>query len=255
LKKIIQIITYSDSTALPRPEFVGPDSTWPQKLLHSLQIEFPENKFVLENRSRGGIKIKEILSLIRSDYSYFSKTKSLQTSNEYITIIILAAGIVDGSPQPITFKLKLIGKIPYVGPHFWRLLRIPLIKFRPQIQLFWKFTPTKKKRFRKSLDLIKKTLQKYNGINLIIDTPTPHSQLAHRSPGIHESIKKFNLIRKKVFEKNDAFIIIKTNDFSDDLYISSEDGHHYSNPGHEFISRLAFVEIREKLRSLQKSKN
>ena len=250
MKKIIQIITYSDSTALPRPGFVGPDSTWPQKLLHCLQIEFPENKFILENRSKGGIKIQEILSLIRSDYSYFSKTEFTQTNNENYTIVILAAGIVDGSPQPITFKLKLIGKIPYIGPHLWRLLRIPLIKFRPQIQLIWKFTPTNKKRFSKSLESIKKILQKYNGINLIIDTPIPHSQLTNRSPGIHKSIAKFNLIRKKVFEKNDIFLIIKTKDFTDDLYISSEDGHHYSNLGHEFISSLLFAEIREKVRSL-----
>ena len=240
-KSLIQILICSDSTALPRGTFVGVESILPEILLGQLKSEFPRHKFILINSSQGGIKVDRILELIQHDYPYFYTDKYMNENLK--TVIILSIGVVDGSPQPITYKLKFISKIPYLGVPAWSAIKKILVKSRPSIQKIWKYTPTKLNKFRNKLKFIKGIFESYQGIILIVDTPEPHPSLQRRSPGIHKSIRQFNSAKQSIFENQDNFIIVNIKEFDGESYISAQDGHHYSIKGHKTMANMVFKKI------------
>ena len=241
-KGLIQVLIYSDSTALPRGLLVGVKSIWPEILLAQLKSEFPRYEFILINRSQGGIKVDQILELIQRDYPYFYTDKDMNKNLK--TVIILSIGIVDGSPQPITYKLKFISKIPYLGIPAWSAIKKLLIKSRPSIQRIWNYTPTKLNKFRNKLKVIKGIFESYQGIIIVVDTPEPHPALRTRSPGIHESIRQFNSAKQSIFENQDNFTIVNIKEFNEESYISAQDGHHYSIKGHKTMANMIFKKIK-----------
>jgi hypothetical protein len=234
----INILIYSDSTALPRPNSVVLDQTWPHVLRRLLEGKLINTSVELINRSFGGINIKKTYLNILHDVQYFGRpTKDLTGTK---SIIILAIGIVDASPQPITYKLKKISIIPKIGPRIWGKLKIVLSKKRPQIQKIWSYNTTKKKVFLKYLQKINYQLSKFN-FDLIVyaETPNTHTNLEKRSPGISTSIDNYNSIKLENIEGQKNFVYLGFEQFNDNFFENETDGHHFSRLGHaKFAEKL-----------------
>ncbi len=227
----INIFIYSDSTALPRQNSVALDQTWPQVLRRLLEGKLINTSVELTNRSFGGINIKKTYLNILHDVQYFGRPTKDPTGTK--NIIILAIGIVDASPQPITYKLKKISTIPKIGPRIWGKLKIVLSKKRPQIQKIWSYNTTNKKVFLKYLEKIKYQLSKFNfDLIVYVETPNTHTNLEKRSPGISASIEIYNSMKLENIKDQKKFVFLSLEQFDDNFFENENDGHHFSRLGH-----------------------
>ena len=228
------ISIYSDSTAMPRKNQTPVSDTWPHLLVTNLEEKL-QQEVILLNRSFRGYKLHELLSVFKLDMGYYYDYKSINQNNSK-TICIFTSGIVDGSPRPITYKLKKLDKVPFVG----KCLLVKAIgflhKFRPIIQQKFSYTPVKLDSFASDLSELGNVTKNLDITLLLIETPLPHEFIDSRSPGITASIKKFNATKKDIASRFNHFNYIEFGDsFRSDMYVSKEDGHHFNKEGHLFF--------------------
>jgi hypothetical protein len=228
------ISVYSDSTALPRKNLTPLSDTWPYLLETNLEEKLQQEVIFL-NRSFGGYKLHELLSLFKLDMGYYYDDKSINQNNSK-TICIFTSGIVDGSPRPISYKLKKLDKVLFIG----KFLSVKVVgflqKFRPVIQQKFSYTPVNLDSFASDLSELGNVTKNLDVTLLLIETALPHEFLESRSPGITASIKKFNAIKKDSASRFNHFHYIEFGDsFRSDMYVSKEDGHHFNKEGHIFF--------------------
>jgi hypothetical protein len=236
------IAVYSDSTALPRRGLIPVDQTWPNILSSKLLMQYEKECFFL-NRSFGGITFEELIELFRRDSAYYfdlNKSKDLA----FQSICIFTSGIVDGSPWPITYRLKFLSRIPFIGSSLWKHIGSYLSKFRPLIQSRFAYTPVSIAKFSIELRKLAEISDSLDIFVILLETPMPHSNLEIRSPGILKSIKKFNTAKEKIANSFEQIQYVKLSEFfADDLYISAEDGHHFNITGHGLVADILSNEI------------
>ena len=221
--RVETIIVYSDSTMFPRGKFVTTKHIWPNLLKESA-----DNVVI---RGMGGITSTEILNLIRRDAMYFSLNED---SVEKI-IVILAFGIVDVAPQPLTYKLKTIERFPVYGKHIWRVLSLALKPLRPKIQRYLSYQLVPPAKFWKNLLAINNVISNTNCEIILLETPMPSQLVLKRSPGLEKAVVSLNLLKKEFCVSNGLSLIqVPVNPPVD--YISQEDGHHFSIAGHKLVA-------------------
>jgi hypothetical protein len=233
--KFDAVIVYSDSTSLPRVEFVKPAETWP-----SFLNSYSDAIYV---RSRGGITSKQILRMLKEDSIYLS-----HSSKEYLrTLVIFAFGIVDCAPQPITYRLKIIQRLPFIGRVIWRLIRPTLIKCRKEIQGVLSYRPISPKRFRTNLIKMIESIENPRSQIIVIGTPIPSNFVLNRSPGFFESVILYNKIKEEVSSKYKNVIFVDMGRFITNGYISEKDGHHFSEIGHRNFADILLKKLDSKI--------
>lgn len=232
--KVETIIVYSDSTMFPRGNFVTPKYIWPNLLKESA-----DNVFI---RGMGGITSTEILNLIKRDAMYFS----LNEDSVEKMIVILAFGIVDVAPQPLTYKLKIIERVPIYGNHIWRLLSLVLKPLRPKIQRYLRYQLVPPPKFWKNLLAISHVISNTNCEIILLETPMPSQLVLKRSPGLEKAIVSLNQLKKEFCVSNGLSLIqVPVNPAVD--YISQEDGHHFSIAGHKLVASrvVSYLEMKK----------
>lgn len=231
------ISVYSDSTAIPRRDLVPLAGTWPEILVSNLRRQNANEIFLL-NRSFGGVEFNVLLELFNKDSKYYY---NLNSSNcfDFGSICIFTSGIVDGSPRPITYKLKILNKIPFLGNRLWNKIANYLHRYRPWIQSRFSYTPVSLKKYSVDLGKLAEVAKNLNIYVLLMETPTPHSRLELRSPGILKSIFDFNEIKRQTASSYENIEFVKVSDsFIEDYYISEDDGHHFNYEGHLAIAEI-----------------
>ena len=217
------IIVYSDSTMFPRGNLVTTKYIWPNLLKESA-----DNVVI---RGMGGITSTEILKLIKRDAMYFS----LNEDSVEKMIVILAFGIVDVAPQPLTYKLKIVERVPIYGHHIWRVLSLVLKPLRPKIQRYLRYQLVPPAKFRKNLLEISRIISNTNCEIILLETPMPSELVLQRSPGLEKAIASLNQLKKEFCaSKGLSLIKVPVNSLVD--YISQEDGHHFSIAGHKLVA-------------------
>lgn len=231
------ISVYSDSTAIPRRNLIHLSETWPEILVSNLR-EKSEHEIFLLNRSFGGIEFSELLKLFNKDSKYYyNQDKS--NCFDFASICIFTSGIVDGSPRPITYKLKVLNKIPFIGTWLWSKTLDYLHAYRPSIQSRFSYTPVSIKKFSRELNNLVAIAKDLNIYVILLETPPPHSHLELRSPGILNSIQDFNKIKNQTASSLKNVKFVKLSDFfNDNNYISEDDGHHFNYQGHLAIAEV-----------------
>ena len=248
------ISIYSDSTAIPRRALISIAETWPEILASMYRTKFGKEFFFI-NRSFGGIQFKELLKLFKRDSKYYFNDRNANDLNSQ-SICVFTSGIVDGAPRPITYKLKLLSKIPFVGPKLWGSIVGYLSKFRPKIQSHFAYTTVPINEFRIDLQDLAQISLNLNIFVILLETPMPHSNLELRSPGIIQSIKTFNTTKKIIASSYEHIRYVELADsFNEELYLSAEDGHHFNVAGHTLIADILYLEILDILDILKRTEN
>jgi hypothetical protein len=225
------IYVYTDSTGFPRGNLVPAHETWPMYLR-----KYADNLYV---RGRGGITIRETLQNIKNDSFYFA----FREKSAHKILIILAFGIVDCAPQPITYKLSKLAYIPFIGRYVWRALSKLIKPHRPIIQKFWSYQNTSIKQFKKTLIKILVSISNPNCQIIILSTPLPSKLVLSRSPGFETAIDKYNNIKKVVSKLYPRVTYLELLINRDKAYISEKDGHHFSGTGHQEIAQQVLKHI------------
>lgn len=215
------IYIYSDSTAFPRPDEVRAADTWP--------FLITEHDTIVYLRGFGGATSTDLLNLIERDSFYFGFTSSKQRA-----ALIFAAGIVDCAPRPITYKLKIISKVPLIGKTMWGMLQRLLHPYRPAIQRIAHYKLVSNHKIEKNLRKIERLVTNPEMQILIIETPTPAEFVLERSPHFRKNVAKINDIKLKICSSNQRNIFVKLQLNDPECYI--EDGHHLSVKGHTIVS-------------------
>lgn len=219
------IYIYTDSTGFPRGNLVFAHETWPMHLR-----KLANNLYV---RGRGGITIRETLQTMNNDSFYFS----FREKSAHKMLVILAFGIVDCAPQPITYKLSKLAEIPFIGRYIWRVLSKLMKPYRPRIQRIWSYQRTSTNAFRRTLMKILVSISNPNCQILILSTPLPSKNVLSRSPGFKISIEKYNDIKKVISSLYPRVTYLQLQINQDKAYISEKDGHHFSKEGHQDIAQ------------------
>lgn len=234
--KIEELIIYGDSTSLPRPlDSVEVSDTWYWKLR-----EFENFNFKIENRSVGGVTISKIYSNILNDAHYLFPQGNKSNNQK---LVILNIGVVDSGIHPISYKLKIVQKLPFIGLYLWFVLSKILRPSRAKIQKLWSYSLTTPKKFTRDLNRIIIFLTEREVEVCLLQTPIPHKNLDKRSPGFRENVVKYNSIKKDLSKKHPNIHYIELDKFMDAYYVSENDGHHFSEKGHSYI----FNEIKSKV--------
>jgi hypothetical protein len=226
--EIAEIIVYGDSTSLPRPtDQVFLANTWYWRILSHSKFQLS-----LENRSEGGIGIFNVHRKILNDSHYLFPKNDLTNNSK---LVILNIGVVDAAVHPITYKLKIVSKVPFFGKYLWYVLSKILNPSRAFIQNIWSYRTTNPDTFARIFTKIIRFLLERNCKVCVILTPIPHLNLDLRSPGFRKNVAKYNEIKRSIVDKFPNVLLVSVDEFKDSHYVSEHDGHHYSQLGHEYI--------------------
>ncbi|CAN2169888.1 SGNH_hydrolase domain containing protein [Candidatus Nanopelagicaceae bacterium] len=219
------IYIYADSTAFPRSLSVRPEDSWPMKITQKQDLMYL--------RGFGGATSSELVSLMERDSIYFGFRED---RSECEDIVIFCAGIVDVAPRPITYKLKVLTKIPVFGPKIWIAIGMLLRRHRVLIQRIARYKLVSYRQYRKNLKKITKIITNKNIRILITETPIPSGYVLNRSPYFKSNVEKLNQLKLQETEWNPRLEFIRLEIDEERQYVSREDGHHFSAKGHEVVS-------------------
>ena len=219
------IYVYADSTAFPRALSVRPEDSWPMKITQSQDLVYL--------RGFGGATSSDLVSLMERDSTYFGFREDWSECDD---IVIFSAGIVDVAPRPITYKLKVVTKIPVLGPKIWIAISVILRKHRVSIQRIARYKLVSYRQYRKNLRKISKIITNTNIRILITETPIPSGYVLDRSPYFRSNVEKLNQLKLRETEWNPRLEFISLGIDEEGHYVSREDGHHFSVKGHQVVS-------------------
>jgi hypothetical protein len=234
--KNVYLYFYTDSVAFPRIENQTLEQVWPFLLKDRLEAEHGVRVYPCF-RGLGGATIDEIRSIFLRDIGYFRGQ-----GNDTASIVIFNTGVVDAAPQPFTFFLRKIAKIPLIGPRFWRQVEKPLIQNRAFLQKIWWYRRTTPERFRHIFSQMIRQVKRLQMEAISIDTPLTPVSMESRSPGLRESINYYNAIK----HENTDVSHIAMDWVQDRHYL--EDGHHFKCEGHWMLADQLLEAVKDLLR-------
>jgi hypothetical protein len=232
MTKIVYLYFYTDSVAFPRIEDQALEQTWPFILKDRLETECDVRIYPCL-RGLGGATISEICRILLRDIGYFRG----QMDNT-VSIVIFNTGIVDAAPQPFTYCLRKIARIPFIGPKIWHYVQKPLISNRVLLQRIWWYRQTTPWHFRYVFNRMIRQVKRLNMEAVSIDTPMTPLSLEARSPGLLESIRQYNSIKH---DNTDATHVAM--DWVNDAHYL-EDGHHFNLEGHQLLAGCLLQTVR-----------
>ena len=225
ISELEALYVYTDSTGFPRSNEVSLAQTWP------ILLSVTGLPYMI--RGRAGYSSKDVLKNILDDAFYFSFERSAQNGK---IAVVLFFGIVDAAPRPITYKLKILSKIPFIGRKIWsKFSQIILTPTRPMIQRIWSYNLVSPVNFRKNLISICRNLENSNIKVLLCENPIPSKYVISRSPGFDKSVVRYNSIKRQVAEKFSNVVLVEFEKNFEPEYVSEKDGHHFSALDHQYI--------------------
>ncbi len=229
MQRYSQIIVYGYSTCLPRPDSSNSSETWPSVVHKQIGIETP-----IYIRGFAGADSHELKRVSTRDLFHFgldSKDNQLERS-----LVILMFGIVDCAVLPFTYKLARVKQIPVLGNYVWKYFLRSVHPFRPKLQTFWSHNAVAKDKFKSNLEQILLSLSPEKTDVLLVLHPIPHKNTEERSPKWRESAIQYNEIKSKLATVQPNIYLVDTSSFPPELFISPQDGHHFSKLGHSWIA-------------------
>ncbi len=222
--KIVHLYFYTDSVAFPRIEDQALEQTWPFLVKDRLEAEYGVRVYLCL-RGLGGGTIGEIRSIFLRDIGYFRGQ-----GGDTVSLVILNTGVVDASPQPFTYCLRIIGRIPLIGPKLWHYVQVPLRPHRAILQRIWSYKRTSPTRFKYLFDHMVRQVGRLNMAAISIDTPLTPTPLEDRSPGLRTAIQQYNALKRA----NTEVTHVAMDWVRDEYYL--EDGHHLTLTGHRLLA-------------------
>jgi lysophospholipase L1-like esterase len=164
----------------------------------------------------------------------------LNAATRKINTAVIQCGVIDCAPRPITHQMRtVISMLP-------KALNKVVVSFlhnnRARLQkMGWSFRYTSPKKFKEIYtNLVKLTSERSERVYVIEIAPGKDSVYAH-SPGLKESVLKYNQIIKEVTSgfSNVKYIYISTDLLSNpELYLT--DDLHVKKDGHRYIYERLF---------------
>jgi lysophospholipase L1-like esterase len=228
--KFLNLYVYSDSLAFRRTgqsQDIG--FTYPFILKELIEINLGlKTNLVL--RGGGGLKIDQILEIVRRDIGYFGGDE------QALNIAILQFGIVDCAPQPITYLFApLLRRLPIIGKAILELF----IRHRRRLQNFWSYNVTSKNKFRKYYASIVYACHSTHIKALAMGLPLPTFSIEQRSPWFRRNASIYNeLIRNVIPESFCDIEQDMTEALRESILLS--DGHHLNEQGHRLYAEKLF---------------
>lgn len=239
--KNIDLFFYTDSIAFPRLAQQSSQDTFP-----FLISDFLENRLKIKCnlyiRSLGGGKISQIRRLLIRDTGYFSY------HGDKICIAIFNIGIVDCSPQPFTYHLRILSKIPLLNKYLWPSLRTLLRKYRYNLQKIYSFRRTSPYLFSYYFTDMVKRANDSGMVVFSLGTPLTSDQVEYRSPGLRKSIDQYNTLKRKT----DLCTHISLDWYDNSHFL---DEHHFDNIGHRQVAEKIFSKVSETLDKSSEPRN
>jgi lysophospholipase L1-like esterase len=225
-----QLIIYSDSTCLPRPESSSSKETWPNIIHKAIGLETPA--YI---RAFAGADSRELLKFCVRDLFHFGLDSNQGRIER--SLVILMFGIVDSAVLPFTYKFSPMRRIPYIGSFAWKCFLNAVHPFRSRLQEFWSHNALDSDEFETNLKQILLNLNPQAVDVLLVLHPIPHVMTEKRSPNWQKSAIRYNNIKSKLSSLQSNIYLVDVTEFPAGFYISPEDGHHFSALGHEWIAR------------------
>lgn len=235
-KTKLHVRFYADSLGLPRTELnINNEDRY-----ISIVNQYWENKYAshpeILDRARGNMSIIDIYRWFNEDCWYFGND---------IDISIIHNGIVDCAPRPIP---KQVRRVIAILPQF---IQKPIIKLLHNnrallLKLGMKFHVTSSGNYyRIYKQLIEKAIATSKIVYIINIAPT-NSKIEYHSPGLMESINKYNSIINNIIDdlKDKNIILIDINsyisstEFEIDELVNPEDGHHITKMTHKILANM-----------------
>ena len=221
---IVYLYFYTDSVAFPRNENQSLEQTWPFVLKDRLEIENGVRVYPCL-RGLGGASIGEIRKIFMRDIGYF-RNQGKGTKS----IVIFNTGIVDAAPHPFTFFLRILARIPLVGPKLWQYWQEFLVPRRAIMQRIWSYRRTNPRRFRQIFNQMIRQVNRLEMRAISIDTPLTPVSTEARSPNLRKSIRKYNEIKNE-----NVYVTHVAMDWVCDRHLL-DDGHHFNSEGHRLLA-------------------
>jgi hypothetical protein len=233
------IAVVGDSLVLPRHfEGLSYAETYPYLIAEELRRRGVDAHVWM--MARGGAPIDQLVFVHNEVARYLGVTSGIG---------IIHVGIVDCSPRPLPYRLRLlVGRLPRgIGAMIIRFLhdnrRSLLLR-----GLSFRFTGPDafRSQYRTLLGRLARDLDRVYAINI----SPPGSDNATRSPGLLESIDRYNgIISELVADQPKATLVDVRTAFgriqARPTFVSPLDGHHLTREGHRWISEtIASMEAR-----------
>lgn len=221
----MKIVLIGDSTTLPRNGSVKIEDTYFYRLCEHLRIW--EDKITPWQVTRGGKPINYFLNRLDNDFDYIGNDAD---------IYILSLGLVDCAPRPIPCWLRSGIDRLHNTPKYYvtRLIHYA----RPVTQgLGISFRYTQPMLFTRQVNKLIKRLNENSRV-IIIGIPDALPETCKHSPGLGQSIKRYNQLLNYCAERRPNSAMIKVpggaNLVTPDI--------HYTKEGHELIYKM-LVEV------------
>jgi hypothetical protein len=230
--RAIYLYFYTDSVAFPRLADQSVDMTWPFLLTEMLREDLGARVYPCL-RGLGGGKITDVQRLFLADSGYFRAQ-----GNDTSSFVIFNTGIVDAAPQPFTYCLRVMARIPRIGPPAWNLVQKLLGPHRVWLQRLFAYRQTSRLRFVRVFDRMVRLTKRAGMISISLDTPLTPASLESRSPGLRASIDEYNALK----HRNTDTIHVAMDWVGEDHYL--ECGHHFNAAGHRETAQRLMVAIK-----------
>lgn len=220
----VYLYFYTDSVAFPRLRDQSLDQAWPFLLAETLRAETGVPVYPCM-RGLGGGTITEISRVLMRDIGYFRGQGETTRS-----IVIFNIGVVDAAPQPFTYGLRKIARVPRLGPRVWNWLQAILQPHRALLQRIYAYRRTSPQRFSWCFERMVRLVTRAGMIAVSIDTPLTPLSLEQRSPGLRDSISEYNRLKHGCT----TVVHVSTDWAQDDHFL--ECGHHFNSEGHQQLA-------------------
>jgi hypothetical protein len=191
-------------------------------------------------RGFGGASSSDLISIMKKDTPYFGFSEKASDSE---VVVIFSVGIVDVAPRPITYKLKIVAKLPIIGPRIWLAISRVLRRHRVAIERIARYKITSYRRYRSNIRKVCSLVTNPNARVLITETPIPSLYVCSRSPYFRKNVERLNHLKLNEVLRNPRLEFVPLRINKDKHFISPEDGHHFSVEGHEVVAEQVKIAL------------
>jgi len=223
----VYLYFYTDSVGFPRMDTQRPEDSWPFIIKNLLE----QNHEIIAYpyiRGLGGATIGEITKIYNRDKGYFKAQ-----DGDSISFVIFNIGVVDASPRPFTHVLKNLAKIPRIGTYLWYIAFKIVQPHRRILQRIYSYRLTSPRSFKYLFNKMVSHAISVGMVPISIETPLMPDKFEIRSPGLNNSIRHYNLLKRT----NEMLLHIETSWITEREL--TEDGHH--------LNKLGNIELGNKL--------
>ena len=225
MPNVCNLIFYGDSIALRRRQ-QNPDWSFTYPFLVSRRLPaFDSVNLMIRNR--GAFNSRDVKNIVAVDSGYLAGP---QNDPSVTNLCILQVGVVDCAPRPLTYGLhRFTKRTPILCDYVAPLIQAT----RPFVQRIYSYNAVAAREFAKNIKAIELLLTTGGFATLWLTIPTPPNHIEHRSPGFQQNARIYSgIIRKSVPNSIDIDAEFASAG-SPSRPLLTEDGHHFSNDGHE----------------------